>query len=463
MRLVLKVLLGLGIPLAAAPLYGQNGNPCPAFATLNRCFADYLDAQSPGAVAELTAKATTGPQVTLPEAETAIRDFLPRVVGALIAPGLEEDREALSFRFNQALGPLTGQFGVELHKPSLHGPLADTLGDGAGAIEKGLEDVDDIGFTVALNLESRTIGRRFGPHRNELSAALRELLPTPDVPTEAAFDAIENLLPLMQNAILPEQRANETCRASNEANRPLSCFRPTFADSLRYVLQRGGVALRALRAQRRAALENLGIAGFAQLLGNQPQLNFTFGHRMRADVVGPDEWMGAVRFEWGFRDLNWLRRRCGGGGLTADCITEHLNSRQTREAISRAERLVAELEVTHRPEHDINLATPALSLLEEASTEVQGSVTYGRYFGDVASGTRRPRMDASVSFEYQLAGDGRNDRLLGQVSYTHPVSETLAGVFGLALANKPEFLSEDARQLLATLGFTYKLVGDGGN
>jgi hypothetical protein len=385
-----EALLGLAIALTftAAPASSQAGEVCPPAATLNQCFTGYLQAQSQAAVAELTAKATTGPQVTLPAAESAIRDFLPRLAGALIAPGLEEDREALSLRLNQALGPVTGQFGVELYKPALHGPLADTLGNDAGTVQDRLEDVDDVGFSAAFNLESRTLGRRFGPHRNELSVALQELLPEPDALAEEAFNAIEELVPLMVGAIPAEQRANEACGASNVANRPLSCFRATFADSLRYALERGGLALRALREQRRAALEDLGIAGFAQLLGNQPQLNFTVGYRMRADVVGPDEWTGTARFEWGFHDLNWLRRRCG-GGLTATCITTHLNSRRTRDAISRGDRVVAEVEVLHRPEHDIHLTSPVLNLREESSTETKGSITYGRYFGDLADGCQR--------------------------------------------------------------------------
>jgi hypothetical protein len=49
------------------------------------------------------------------------------------------------------------------------------------------------------------------------------------------------------------------------------------------------------------------------------------------------------------------------------------------------------------------------------------------------------------------------------VSYTHPISENFAGVFGVALANKPEFIADDARRVFATLGLTYKRVGNEGN
>lgn len=446
---------------AAPPAGGQETSPCPPTATIEACFSGFLAAQTSGAVSELAAEATTGPQVTAPETETAIRDFLPRIAAALITPGLQGDQEALSFRFNQGLGFATAQLGVELHKPVLHGPLSDTLAEDARAtLAGGLDDEDDVTFTFALNLENRTIGRRFGPHRNELSDALRQLLPQPNNTLELALEQIEDLVPFIANAVDPEQaRRDPNCRASNAADRPLSCFRGTFADSLRGALRQGASALGALREARREALENLGIAAFAQLLGNQPQLNVMFGYRTRADVVGPDEWTGSFRFEWGFRDLNWLRRRCG-GAFTAGCLAAELNNESTRDAIGRAERLVAEVEVVHRPEHDIHLVDPALTLLAEPSTEVQGSVAYGRYFGDLANGTRRPRVDASVSFEYHLEGAGRNDRLLAQFSYTHPVSDNLAGVFGLALANKPEFIGDDARRLFGTLGVTYKLVGE---
>lgn len=444
--------------LVAVPANAQNDTPCPPTATIEQCFVGFLEgrrADSLAKVREQTAQATTGPQVTLPEAKAAIRDFLPRVAAALIAPGVEEEREALALRFNQALGPATAQVGVELHSPVLFGPLADTVStDVRTALEEGLEDEDDVAFSLAINWESRTIGRRFGPHRDEISDVVRELLPGPDNATDAALEAIEALVPSLPSGMAPGQAAaNPSCRDANMANRPLSCFRQTFADSLRLALREGAAGLAALRAQRRAALENVGLIAISQLLGNQPQLNFTFGYRARADVVGPDEWTGTVRYERGGRDLNWLRRTCG-GTLTADCLASQLTSRSTREAIGRAERFVAELQVAHRPEHDINLADPALSLLNAASTEIRGSVIYGRYFGELADGTRRPRMDASVSFQYQADGSARNDRLLGEITYTLPLSGNLAGVFGVAFANKPEFISEDARRLFATLGLT---------
>lgn len=451
-------LLGVALLASAAPAFGQE--LCGANLTIEQCFElSFTDRQASGPVQQQTTKATTGPQSTLPEVQTAIRDFLPPLAAALLTPGIEDDRQALSLRFNQPLGFGTVQGGVELHKPSLFGRLADTLDATARqALEDGLDDEDDVAFSLAFNVESRTLGRRFGPHRNEISDVLRTLLPGPNPGQLATLDAIAALVPRMPAAILPAMAANQACKQADFSQVQLGCFEPAFADALRRALREGAAALQELRALRRQALEDLQVITLSQLLGNQPQLNVTAGYRMRADAVGPDEWTGSVRFEWGFRDLNWLRRRCK-GGFTADCLGTELRSEATREAIGRSERLTGEVNVVHRPEHDIDLTTPTLALREDASTEVEGSLTYGRYFGELEDGTRRPRVDASISFQLQTQGSTRNDRLLGQISYTHPVSDNLAGVFGLALANKPEFISEDARRFFGTLGVTYKLVG----
>lgn len=128
------------------------------------------------------------------------------------------------------------------------------------------------------------------------------------------------------------------------------------------------------------------------------------------------------------------------------------------DALARGSRFWLKLDVNHRAAYDFTLPADGITVTDERSVELDGSLGYGQYFGTLAQGTRRPRVDGELSYKQQLEGELRNDRLVAKVALTHPLSDQLAAVVGALWANRPEHVGEVERRISARLGLTYKLV-----
>ncbi len=451
------------VAISAPPALGAQAGPtCPDTVTVGQCLRLSM---GEGEVGEKTTRATTGADLVSGSVSSAIRDFLPRVAGAVLAPGLEADRGALALRINQRLGFATGQLGVELNEPVLYTPLVDAIPQSLRTasterLEKELDDQDDVSATFALNLENRRLGRAFAPHRAWAGALVSQIAGDAGVTNVFDLGAVNNLD--FAGKKRPERRSDEECRNANAAQVHLGCFLPAFADSVRQAVRSEAQALLARRELRRAAVAEAGLDAIAMLLNNQPQLNATASYRYRDDLVGPDELKASFRYEHGLVNLNWLRGRLRNRqacqGSETQCFTRLVNDPRTRDAIARAARLWGEVDLSFRSEYDFISPVDSVALTEERATELRLAAGYGQYFGRLEDGTRRPRIDVDASFHRQLEGSSRTDRAVGKIAYTQPISDALAGVFGVTWANKPEYLGDVQRKLTGTLGLTYKLV-----
>ena len=461
--------------LLAWPQAGR-AQECAGTLTVGQCFSQLVDGDSkteepPAAaratqreVAQQTAKATTGPQLAGGDVSTAVRDFLPRLAAALVTPGLAEDGEALSLKLNQRLAGLSMQLGLEVRRPELYPALLQSIPeavreDAQSRLEKRLEDYQDFTVGVAFNAEDLHFGRSYRPHLRELSEVVGELAPPLSSGDAAAVDALTELFAdISSKWFAPGKAGTPGCNsAGSPTNWRLDCFPAEVQAAVTETLRSGADALAEQRVRRRAALNAVQFNLLPQLLNNQPQLNGTVSYRYRDDLAGPDEITGTFRYEKGFRNLNWLRATCG-GAIDAACFRNTLAAPRLPDQLARGQRLWGQVDFSYQTEYDIVIPRDSVNLDQDRAMQLRGSLGYGQYFGRLSEGTRRPRVDLDLSYAYQVEGSVRNDRAVAKVAYTHPVSDQFAAVLGLAWANKPEYLGDDARRFGAALGVTYKLV-----
>lgn len=439
------------------PAQAQLTQTCPGTVTIGECLKRLM---GENVVKEETVKATTGADLASGNVSSAIRDFLPRIAGAVLRPGLEEDRTGLALHFNQHIASATAQFGVELNKPGLYAPLLDSVPKSSrdatkDRLEKSLKDQDDLSATVALNWESQRLGRTFAPHRAAFSLLVAEIAKAGGVNDILALGSMNELD--VTGKVLPARRADPACGGDgNAAHVQLDCYLPAFADSVRSALRTEAEGLLARRELRRGAMANAGLDAISALLNNQPQLNLSASYHYRDNLVGPREVKASLRYESSSRNLNWLGGKCP--QLTPECFTPLMRDPETRDAIARAARVWFEGSFVYRPAHDIALPAELVALAEKRSFEANFGLGYGQYFGELAEGTSRPRIDMDGSYRHQLTGDVRTNRAIAKIAYTQPLSDALSGVFGVAWANKPEYLGEVQKAVSATLGLTYKLL-----
>jgi hypothetical protein len=465
MRRVLVAGSGLcALFLSAAPVAGQQpAQDCDLAITVEQCYQRGRGVD----VGERTVRATTAPQTVGDEAATSIRDFLPRIGAALLTPGLPEDYGALALKLNQRTAGITWQLGAQLNQPALYPPILDAIPEARRSeaqtrLEDRLREQDDFSLSLAITPENTSFGRSFRPHRGEVSALVSEIIGPLSGPMMAAADELGRLLVA---PLAPEARGNPRCVPPGGRGREsiaLECFEPASREALvRAALSYGqAVTERETRSQRLLAESR--IQAISTLLGNQPQLVFNLSGRIRNDLAGPDQVTASFRGEYGFRNLNWLRRQCGRSDRTvtidAACLQNVLDRRGTREAMGQARRIFLTADASLVTQHDLLLPQDTVHIASEQSWEVKGTAGYGQYFGNLAAGPVRPRIDLDLSYAFQGERSLKEERLVARVIYTLPVTEQLSGAFGAVWANKPEYRGEVRRALSATLGLTYKFT-----
>jgi hypothetical protein len=377
---LVAVLALLALPAAARAQEDEERPLCSTALTVDACFryeiGELAENEGVEQVDEETTKATTGAQTANEAVSTAIRDFLPRVGAALILPGIDEDRKGLALRLNRYLGPLSAQIGLDLNEPALYAPLVDSIPESIRAASKErlqgeLEDQDDVTFTLALNLETGGFGRNLGQYRSEVSNLVTELVAVPDSLRQGLFDALSTTVLLRANAArLRERQSDPECAGDLRVDQlPLTCFRATFADSLRTMMRNTALPYLEIGRVRAAALRAPAFAALAQLLNNQRQLNGSIKYRHRDDLVGPNELTVNGRLELGGYSLNSLRRDCG-GTLTARCLVNTMTEERIR-SLSDGGRWWASVDGVWRDEHDLALTADSVSILEPEAFELK--------------------------------------------------------------------------------------------
>lgn len=471
-----------------APAHGQE--TCENTETVAGCYTRLRDAAAnpasattggAGGEADELAKKATGPNVAENLAQSAIRDFLPRFAGTVLASDPTEGLRAVDFRFNTPLRRggdrlgLTLQGGVTLHAAELYAPLVDSIPESIREasrerLKEELEDGDDATAFVTLNLESRTVGRNFSSHQafvDTLATAIRDsanriIGPQPKAVTTFLFDFSRRLGDTL--SIEPTRRDDPECMdvtrnpkiPNDAAYLPVTCLTKEVRAEMETLLLPVARYMARRELTMESVLANSGFDLLADLINNQPQVNFSAEYNSRVGVVGPNEWAGRVRFETGFANMNGLRALCG-QRVTLGCLDKYTDSIATPSRLRRGDRLWFEGEVRYRPEYHVELAADSVDFTLGSGVGFGVSGGYGRYLGSTERDDEdRDRIDLHLSYDHADGEDLRQSRFLAGVFYTLRISGSASGVVGLAWANKPEFVEGADRHLHANLGLSYK-------
>ncbi|MBV9774811.1 MAG: hypothetical protein JO040_12730, partial [Gemmatimonadetes bacterium] len=432
-----------------------------------------------GTARRLQAK-PTGNDLSAEGPLTAIRDFLPQVAAALLAPTTGGDPSSLGFKANLPLNDgvlfdwgVTGQLALVAHEAQPFEQLVESipasLREAARTrLARELEPYDDVSLTGSLNLESRSYGRSLRQHREDISRLATELLEpygTNLSPQDRANQKQLNFRMRLDalvragsaNVIAPGRAGAPECVTGVGVGEVrFDCFTPAIQDSIETAISSiAGSTMRDLQmAEQR--IRSSGFLHLAQLVNNQPQINANWEYRTRRDVVGPDEWMGTVRYEMGFANMNGLRHHCG-QDIRARCLATYVRNRGVKGSLARADRVWAQVDFTRRSAWHVRLPEDSVDLALGTATALALSGGYGAYFGNAEDGENRDRMDVKAKYDFTRDDPIRQNRLVATLFYTRRLSDQSSALIGFTWANRPEFLGDVDRKLRANLGLTYKI------
>lgn len=465
---------GIGALISASySLSAQN--PCDPASTFGVCVASYQtrppapnqarDAEKAKAKATVEKRSTggDGPGVG---AGTTIANYLPRLAAAVAAPGLSGDTAALGLSLNVPLndGVLfnTGvrlQIGMVAHKPEIFSQLADSIPEAKReAIVKkfrgGLNDLDDAELTGTLSLDNGYFGRSFDGYDAMLNAFASDITGTLDAAVAAAVNAETNALNNLARD--PAQAANAACRVPSLDDRPLSCYTEATRTPYLQAVKAASSARQALTDQSKVAFHATGFDRIADLVDNQPQLSIAVFTRNRRDLVGPSQFGGQLKLEWGFANLNRLTSYCG-GVASAGCLSTFMNNSAVASSLERGDRVSLSVDFKSQPAFSV-VKKDTVTVSLTPSWSLTPSLAYGFYVGKKADGADKGRFDLQVQHVWQLKESQRADQTTAKLTLTQPVSDQSSLLFGLSWANKPEYLGAAEVKIRANVGLTYHLT-----
>jgi hypothetical protein len=226
-RLCIPAAVGIASLMPVA-MDAQKVSCTPAM-SINDCYAATVAAKPK------TSSKPTGNEVHLTQTQTAIKDFLPTIASAASIHGLSTDPTALGLRFNLGRNndlwsaPFTLQLESVANMPSPYDSLISAV---AKARQSAVKDslttkygaFDDLTHSVALNLETTTLGRSFAPHIVEISRALEPIYQKVAAGVGATYTTVA-----MQAQRDPAKAANvrECGKATNLSDIPMSCLSNT--------------------------------------------------------------------------------------------------------------------------------------------------------------------------------------------------------------------------------------------
>ncbi|MGQ0814298.1 MAG: hypothetical protein ACT4O1_07510 [Gemmatimonadota bacterium] len=463
------VALALATLIMTTSLSAQQPATCTENITVRECIAAVRqDASQPAAPTEAELeKKPTG--VAVPGAKNVtIADFIPRLASALYTPGLQSI-DSLGTAINiplSAAGPAAIQLGLTLANPTVYKPLLDSVPESVreatrDRLEENFGELDQPTLTVALNLESRTLGRRFALHADDLVRVLLDIdaLVGAQLAAMNQIDLNEFTVRLaahVSSGIAPD--APDKCRTGDGFDIELSCFTADArANLLVDVAKLSGEDLGATLTEQWT--KEISFDRAADLVNNQPQVVFNVQHKAYAWEAGPKETRLAARFEKGAANMNGLRKHCR-GVVALTCFRSYMAQDEVHKHLRRNTRWVFSLDAVHQPKYDAHLLPQdsARFALPSAWTW-EAAAGFGSYLDRPGRETQETRFDVIARGTRQKQDGVREpERLTASATITQKLSANITTSIAVLWANKPEFLDDDVKRVGASFGFRYKTL-----
>lgn len=475
--------------LVAGPLPAQSPR-CEDSDTITQCWSRFFPpraalidstradsaetASTAGEVAALSVK-NNGIASLGNELASAVSDFLPSIAGALGFTQATTENGSASFEKNLLLpfGAKPQRFRLRalLRAPAIYAPLADTLttlGLNAReeAVGKQLRDYDDARLSLAWNLENGTFGRSFEEFRAAYSHLFDEYVKALNtVERNRAVSTLTQVLPESVDQIRDDRLTDHACidpiANQEQENVRLDCLKPGVRQTVITALESAARATAQVEANLATDLKAGGFHEFNDLIDNQPQLSLEASTDIRRDLVGPNEFHAAVRYEGGFANVNGLRQYCrskGPAGLTPDCLRQYLESPGVRPTLQRSDRFYVVAEFSRRSDFTLVVPEDSLRLTAKGTWDLTGTAGFGRYVAFDRSGEGVGRLDLAAEYVHHQDDDLRENRLLITGTYTQRLSGSLSVAAGFSYSNRPEFVGDVDKKVSANFGLRYKLT-----
>jgi hypothetical protein len=449
---------------------------CAPTMTFDECKAKLAPKDTSASAATNAAKITVEKRSTGGDspstAATSIENFLPRFAAALKTSDLSADTAALGLNFNLPLndGVLFGtgvvlSLNVVAHKPQVFAPLTDSIAAPAREairkkLEQSLNDYDDAEIAASISVDNGYFGRSFSNYRQRLATLAKTMTAELDQSLRDVVFVEADALNALK--IDDSMKDKPECKGFDLGKRQLACF--TAATREPYVLQafqRTTAAQQALTEGSKAIFKSTGFDRIADLVDNQPQLVFTASTRNRRDIVGPSQFGGKAKLEWGFANMNRLMAYCR-HELTQECFSSFMNNPAVASSLARGDRITVSVDFTSQPAYGVSLPdTAKLSL--PSSSKLTATAGYGSYLGKQPDGTDNGRIDFQFQLINQINDAVRQNQRIAKLTLTEPVSDQGSAIFGVRWANKPEFLGATDGKVRANVGFSYHLMNKADN
>jgi len=377
-----------------------------------------------------------------------------------LTPGLSRDKNAKL----QAVVNSQPQVSDAI-KSQLPADQRDAL---AQKIQTGLGDLSDYALSLTYSWVDHRHGRGFEQYRDRFASLVAAV--------NSRFGQLEDdgglrrVGTAARNAQLKFGIQGDVLNKSFDS---LAAQNSQAAAELKAAVEKGQEEVLAQEAGDREIWLAAGLGHFADLLDNQPQLNFSAQQSFRDDVLGGDVTSGKVSYEWGRANLNnaFRTKRCQEdldtpatntieAATLERCLTEYTAFVDKNQGHLRdGEKFSFTAEYLSVKAKTFDLPAQGLTGLRvNGAKKVIVKVGYGRYFADPTGGTDPVRLDFVGSYEDVSDDPMRQDRGVATLTITRKFG-TISVPLGIVYANRGEFLGEVDKKFSAHVGLKFDLGG----
>jgi hypothetical protein len=452
---------------------------CDPTKTIGDCYEKILAAEgwkdeSAAEESKQLAVKETGSVASNKPSASAIKDFIPLFAASADNGDLAGEEANLTLAFNRFLG-LSVDDGYRLEATLNRATVFDPLQQAFGAaqlssrideLEKQLDDFSDVGYLFAWSPMSGKLGRNFNVHAEEYSQLFEAVLSNVRSASKVHIDQL--VMQAYFKTILAQTQENARKRLGDPTYQVTSMTEVVLLDvpdqdQLESVIQGSAAGLAEYRAAVEKATEKAQFFGFSDLINNQPQLVFQIGGNARDELAGPDSVEAKITYEIGWANVNSYKKECGSqvGNDALFCYTGYY--RRHRQDIVKGDRLAVSVAYSRKQAYRVAFPSDAIALDLQSERALTASLTYGRYFGEIAA-DNQPKSRVDVTGEYENHGNDptRQSRAILTAIMSRKIADGIALQLGMTWANHPEFVGESDRRLSTHVGLSYKFLRDEG-
>ena len=328
---------------------------------------------------------------------------------------------------------------------------------------------DDARFSVSYNMVTDTFGRSFRQHRARFEDLyLQATAPVSPPSNIERFVAIRDLVnnqigngvnpPGQSLAVKDWPKTADFDSLSAEVKAKL----PSVRVQIIALTEQAARLTFATQAAENQQLAKYRVLDFRDLVDNQPQLMFNITTRERDELVGPDEQMASLTFEFPLGANLWnFNRKHGSGSCnnwrSETCLEAFGKYIGSQSRISMmAPRFSLSVEYVNIDDYNVNLTDPMVMFSQSGTRKLVASAAFGmRFNGEGAM--KDTRFDLAIKHEDLSDDPMRNNRTVASATWTKQFTGMSLPVT-LIYSNQSEFIDQQnlGERFSANVGLKYE-------